>query len=107
MSQEAKSLLTGLLSKLPYKRIGAGGMSEVKSHPFFSSIDWDEVMKCEHEAPWKPEVETPSDVRNFDEFFTRERNVNSVSGQEEAPKIPWISSFDFNSENNKSNLNDL
>ena len=104
MSQEAKSILTGLLSKVPYKRIGAGGMQEVKTHPFFASLDFDAIFKREHEAPWKPQVETPSDVSNFDKMFTREKHVDSVV-EEDIPKIPWISSFNFNSE--KSSQNEL
>ncbi|QDZ23105.1 serine/threonine protein kinase [Chloropicon primus] len=102
MSGEAKSLLTGLLSKLPYKRIGAGGMQEVKSHPFFAAVDWDRVMKREDPGPWKPSMEDSIDVSNFDVMFTREKHVDSVI-DENVPEIPWISSFNFNSEKSAQN----
>ena len=85
-----------------YKRIGAGGMQEVKSHPFFASVDWQEIAERRHEAPWKPEVKTPSDVSNFDKLFTREKHVDSVC-DEDVPKIPWINSFNFNSEKSAQN----
>ena len=105
MSDEAKSLLTGLLNKLPYKRIGAGGMQEVKSHAFFADLDWDKVLAKEVEGPWKPEVRRGSDVSNFDVMFTREKHVDSVH-EDNVPKIPWITSFNFNSEDQAA-LNDL
>ena len=97
MSEDAKALITGLLSKLPYKRIGAGGMQEVKSHPFFKAVDWDRVLRREDPGPWKPEMDGENDVSNFDVMFTREKHVDSVV-DENVPKIPWISSFNFNGE---------
>mmetsp|Transcript_31979 Transcript_31979/g.55121 ORF Transcript_31979/g.55121 Transcript_31979/m.55121 type:complete len:678 (+) Transcript_31979:70-2103(+) len=45
MSPEAKSLIEGLLDKNPAARLGGGprGAEEIKDHPFFSGIDWNEV----------------------------------------------------------------
>lgn len=100
LSTNAKSLLVGLMHKVPYKRCGAGGISEVKAHPFFECIDWDEVYQRKAPVPWKPDVEAPTDVSNFDDFFTREKHVDSVVSEEDAPKIPWIQSFNFNAEKN-------
>jgi len=41
-SGEAKSLLTGLLTRDQSKRLGTGGTnaSDILSHPFFRDIDW-------------------------------------------------------------------
>ncbi len=44
-SEEAKSICLGLLDRDPTMRLGArGGADEVKSHPFFASVDWDKVL---------------------------------------------------------------
>jgi len=45
MSQEAKNLIVHLLNRNPSKRLGAGagGANEIKSHPFFQDVDWDQV----------------------------------------------------------------
>ena len=45
MSQEAKNLIVHLLNRNPSKRLGAGagGAIEIKRHPFFGDIDWEEV----------------------------------------------------------------
>lgn len=41
MSQEAKSVMVGLLQRDPSKRLGANGGEEIKRHPFFARyIDW-------------------------------------------------------------------
>eukprot|EP00794_Sanderia_malayensis_P020297 gene20296-22284_t len=47
VGNEAWSLLAGLLRYNPRDRLGAGiaGCEEVKSHEFFSSIDWQELEK--------------------------------------------------------------
>ncbi|RUS80357.1 hypothetical protein EGW08_011896, partial [Elysia chlorotica] len=42
VSDEARSLLEGLLKHNPNERLGSGiaGAEEIKAHPFFSGIDW-------------------------------------------------------------------
>lgn len=40
MQPDAKSIMTGLLSRDPSKRLGVNGAEEIKRHPFFKSIDW-------------------------------------------------------------------
>jgi len=44
-SPEAKSLLSGLLTQNPVNRLGSGeaDSAQIKSHPFFASIDWEKL----------------------------------------------------------------
>lgn len=52
---DAKSLIEALLKKNPDSRLGASLKFEaLKAHPFFKSIDFDKLMKCELTAPYKP-----------------------------------------------------
>ncbi|ORZ40381.1 kinase-like domain-containing protein [Catenaria anguillulae PL171] len=78
LSPAAKSLLTGLLDRDPEKRLGARGPAEVKSHPFFASIDWQALIEKRVVPPFKPSVENAFDTSNFDEEFTREVPMDSV-----------------------------
>ncbi|XP_060102892.1 ribosomal protein S6 kinase delta-1 isoform X2 [Heteronotia binoei] len=47
ISEEAKSLLQQLLQFNAVERLGAGvaGVEDIKSHPFFVSLDWSELIK--------------------------------------------------------------
>jgi serum/glucocorticoid-regulated kinase 2 len=52
----AKDLLTKLLNRKPDQRLGAQGASEIKSHPFFHSIDWRKLLQRKYEPTFKPNV---------------------------------------------------
>ena len=45
ISQEARSLLSGLLVKSPKERLGGGpdDVREITNHPFFASINWNDL----------------------------------------------------------------
>lgn len=46
ISDEAKDLLEKLLIKDPEYRLGSQtGADEVKNHPWFASVDWEQLMK--------------------------------------------------------------
>lgn len=44
MSAEARSFLTGLLKFNPKERLGSKGSDEIKSHPFFAGINFDDLV---------------------------------------------------------------
>ena len=73
-SVEAKSLLQGLLERDPSKRLGSSDedATEIKRHPFFAKIDWNQLFKKEMEPPFKPIVRGPDDTSNIDKMFTNE-----------------------------------
>ncbi|EQC40379.1 AGC protein kinase [Saprolegnia diclina VS20] len=83
-SEDAKSLLTGLLRKDPAKRLGSGpsGAQEIMDHPFFASIDWDKLMRKEMEAPFKPTVTGEHDTTNVAGVFLREPPKDSPVTQQ-------------------------
>ncbi|XP_038629266.1 ribosomal protein S6 kinase alpha-5 isoform X1 [Scyliorhinus canicula] len=68
----AKDVMKQLLVKDPKKRLGSGpgGADEIKSHPFFQKINWDELSAKSIEAPFKPVIRDELDVSNFAEEFT-------------------------------------
>ncbi|KAM6217381.1 ribosomal protein S6 kinase delta-1 [Rhynchocyon petersi] len=47
VSEEARSLIQQLLQFNPMERLGAGvaGVEDIKSHPFFTLVDWAELMR--------------------------------------------------------------
>ena len=48
----------------PSQRLGSRGAEEVKTHPFFSGIDWDEITTTE--AAFIPQVTDPESTDYFD-----------------------------------------
>ena len=73
LSEEAKDVIRKLLEKNPKKRLGSqSGIEEIKSHPFFASIDFNLVEQKKMKAPFVPELTNDTDVQYFDEEFTNE-----------------------------------
>jgi serine/threonine kinase 38 len=47
-------------------RLGKNGVEEIKSHPFFNSVNWDNIRLTS--APYVPELSSETDTRNFDRY---------------------------------------
>ena len=47
-------------------------MEELKAHPFFRSIDWDQLYMKEIPPPFVPSISQASDVSNVDPEFLAE-----------------------------------
>ena len=82
ISPDAQSLLEGLLTRDPKLRLGANsfkdGAADIKSHPWFASIDWQKLEAREIPAPFKPDVKGPEDITQFDTVFTSETPVDTL-----------------------------
>ncbi|XP_038261575.1 ribosomal protein S6 kinase alpha-5 isoform X3 [Dermochelys coriacea] len=72
MSALAKDVIQRLLVKDPKKRLGCGpgGADEIRQHPFFQKINWDDLAAKKIPAPFKPVIRDELDVSNFAEEFT-------------------------------------
>ena len=79
VSSDAQDIISKLLDRNPSTRLGAkGGINEIKSHPFFTTIDFDLVFKKKLNAPFRPEISDKYDVQNFDDEFTSEDVAQSL-----------------------------
>ena len=71
LSPEAQSLLRALFKRNPTNRLGSGpnGIEDIKAHTFFSSIDWDQLVKKSVSPPFQPTV-VADDAFHFDTEYT-------------------------------------
>lgn len=63
MSKEAKDLIQGLLQTKPSERYT---LEDIKNHPWFSSIDFDQLLKLNIDPPFVPEKADMSPICNQD-----------------------------------------
>ncbi|KAF1775381.1 Protein kinase-like domain [Phytophthora cactorum] len=79
-SDDARSLLRGLICRNPAKRLGSGpcGAQEIMDHPFFAQVDWEKLYKRDVPVPFRPVVKSDGEVNNVPEFFKRQEVVDSV-----------------------------
>ncbi|CAC5368534.1 SGK3 [Mytilus coruscus] len=90
VSAAARSILEGLLQKEKEQRLGAKkDFHEIKTHSFFSDINWDDLDKKKIHPPYNPNVKkihppyNPNvsgqlDLKHFDPEFVREPVPASV-----------------------------
>ncbi|XP_056654686.1 mucin-16-like isoform X2 [Monodelphis domestica] len=75
LSVKASRVLKGFLNKDPKGRLGCQpqtGFSDIKSHTFFRSIDWDLLEKKQALPPFQPQITDDYGLDNFDTQFTSE-----------------------------------
>ncbi|KAI3361019.1 hypothetical protein L3Q82_013224 [Scortum barcoo] len=79
-SQPARSLLEGLLERCVSKRLGESrDLEELQEHPFFVSINWDDLLARKVTPPFIPKVTGPCDVSYIDPEFTLQPVHTSVN----------------------------
>ena len=60
IGSQARSILTGLLTRDPSQRLGVNGADEIRKHPFFAkNIDFDRLLQKKIQPPFKPSVSSP------------------------------------------------
>lgn len=79
LSPEARDLIKKLLKRHVETRLGAGAddANDIKAHPFFRHLDWDQVYAREIEPPFKPDIQSDEDASLFDTKFTKMTPVDS------------------------------
>uniref|UniRef100_F7EAM9 non-specific serine/threonine protein kinase n=1 Tax=Callithrix jacchus TaxID=9483 RepID=F7EAM9_CALJA len=61
---DTQDLTSKLLHQNPLERLGTGGASEVKEHPFFTDLDWTGLLR--QKAEFIPQLESEDDTSYFD-----------------------------------------
>ncbi|KAH7336912.1 hypothetical protein B0J17DRAFT_695528 [Rhizoctonia solani] len=102
MPRDAVSILQRLLTRDPTKRLGSGptDAEEIKVHPFFNTVNFDDVLNKRIPPPYYPTISSAHDTSNFDTEFTREQpTLTPVHGQLSATDqaqfqgFSWVASW--------------
>ena len=98
VSDEAKDLILKLLEKEPGDRIGKKGLNDIKSHPFFANMNFDNLKNKKLQSPYKPNVGEEEKFNNFDEDYLN-MDVNESGVDEWVNDYKdWFNDFDKNDE---------
>jgi serine/threonine protein kinase len=97
ISEAAGSLIRGLLQVETQKRLGYGerDAEDVKQHCFFKEINWENVFEKKIKQPFKPRLINELDLSYFDKRFTAEKNIDSISDQEQLSFVDNYDRFTF------------
>ena len=98
---DAQSLLRALLNRNPTQRLGAtaDGVSQIRNHPFFATIDWVAFVQKKVSPPWTPQAESSQAAEKmsliyFDKVFTR-LPINSDGSPQGSPPIGGTGGMDI------------
>lgn len=74
LGKTAKDFILGMLKKDPKKRLNGNKKcaEDIKSHPFFHGINWNDLQNKRLKAPFQPQLINEEDTRNFSEEFTQQ-----------------------------------
>ncbi|GMF04602.1 unnamed protein product [[Candida] boidinii] len=101
LSPESEDLILRLLTNAEGRLGRHGGANEIKSHPFFRGVDWNQIREVE--APFIPRLRSITDTRFFptDELenvpdspalarAAKEREKLKSTGEETKEDLPFI-----------------
>uniref|UniRef100_A0A1B0GC63 non-specific serine/threonine protein kinase n=1 Tax=Glossina morsitans morsitans TaxID=37546 RepID=A0A1B0GC63_GLOMM len=74
LGKTTKDFILGMLKKDPKKRLNGNKKcaEDIKSHPFFHGINWNDLQNKRLKAPFQPQLISEEDTRNFSEEFTQQ-----------------------------------
>ena len=100
LSKEALDLINKMINE-PVKRLGKNGADEIKVHPFFKGIDWENIRNT-MKPPFIPEIENDYDTKYFDNTFDEiEPFYPAVKTNKERKDFKYLG-FTYNEENEEN-----
>ena len=108
ISPEAEDLIAKMVNDSD-KRLGKNGVDEIKAHPFFKKIDWNNIRNTK--APFIPDIKNDYDTKYFDKFDYIEDFYNDIyDDEDEINKIyqDILEKYQINNNNNdQRNKNEI
>lgn len=89
VSKNAKDLITRLLNRDVEKRLGFGGIEEIKKHPFFSQVNWEKQMNRSVYPPLVPS-QLNNDSKDHDDLEDEEHYEEGIFRNHRAASLDEI-----------------
>ena len=100
LSNDAIDLIKKLIN-YPNVRLGKNGSEEIKNHPFFKGINWDNVLNMK--PPFIPILNNDYDVRYFEKFNYKEPFYPSEIGYKKRKNAEYLG-YTFKNDDNELNI---
>ncbi|VBB31157.1 unnamed protein product, partial [Acanthocheilonema viteae] len=97
LSVGAQHLLRALFKRNPANRLGCttDDVQQIKSHPFFDTINWEKLYRREVQPPFKPLCTPSNHTRCFDPEFTKKTPHDSPALPPSATAHELFRGFSF------------
>ena len=87
ISEEAQDLIFKMINNSK-NRLGKNGAEEIKKHPFFNGVDWDNIM--ETKPPFIPFLKNEYDTSYFENFEVKEPFYPKVKNRFKRKDIEYL-----------------
>ena len=102
LSKEAEDLINKLIDD-PSKRLGKNGPEEIKAHPFFNGIDWENI-RTTMKPPFIPDIKNDYDTKYFETFEKIEPFYPDTKGIKKRKDMEYLG-FTYNEDNGENMQN--
>ena len=103
ISKEAEDLIRKLINN-SNERLGKNGVDEIKKHPFFNDIDWDNIKNLK--PPFIPQLNSDYDTKYFEIFPEKEPFYPPLNKNKKRKDIEYIGYTYKENENEENELKD-
>ncbi len=97
-----------LLEKDENFRLGTNDPEDIKNHPFFSGVDWNEAANQMLTPPFLPSLKSPEDTKMFDTFYLNQPiHGESFVATSSSTNSVHFPAFEFNRSADKATSGNL
>uniref|UniRef100_H2Y6L6 non-specific serine/threonine protein kinase n=1 Tax=Ciona savignyi TaxID=51511 RepID=H2Y6L6_CIOSA len=94
LSDEAINLISCLLDRDALSRLGSRGAFEVKNHPYFTTMDWNNLLR--QKAQFVPQIDDEEDTSYFDtrkDRYTHDNDLLDTSQCDDTEQFLQLANF--------------
>ena len=99
LSKEAEDLINKLIND-SNKRLGKNGSDEIKAHPFFNGVDWENI-RTTMKPPFIPDIKNDYDTKYFETFEKIEPFYPETKSIKKRKDMEYLG-FTYNEENEEN-----